>query len=175
MHIKDKTFELFITEETIQAEITRLANNINRDFQNQNPLFIGVLNGAFMFAADLLKNITVPSELTFVKVKSYDGTRSTGKINTLLGLENTVRGRHIIILEDIVDTGFTIQHLKEVLQSENPASIDIATLLFKPKALRIPIDLKYVGIRIPNQFVVGFGLDYDGQGRNLRNIYRLKM
>lgn len=176
MHLKDKTFELFITEETIQAEITRLAAGINGDFQNLNPLFIGVLNGAFMFAADLLKRITIPSEITFIKVKSYHGTQTTGLVHTLLGLEDTtITDRHIIILEDIVDTGLTIQHLKALLQKENPASIDVATLLFKPEALLTPIALKYVGIEIPNQFVVGYGLDYDGQGRNLRHIYRLKM
>lgn len=175
MHLKDKTFELFIKEETIQAEIARLAANINHDFENLNPLFIGVLNGAFMFAADLLKNITIPSEVTFIKVKSYRGIQSTGQIDTLLGLENTISNRHIIILEDIVDTGHTVQHLRELLQSENPASITMATLLFKPEALLTPVDLKYVGIEIPNQFVVGYGLDYNGQGRNLRHIYRLKM
>lgn len=176
MHLKDKTFELFITEETIQAEIARLAAGINGDFQDLNPLFIGVLNGAFMFAADLLKRITIPAELTFMKVKSYHGTQTTGRVHTLLGLEDTtITDRHIIILEDIVDTGLTMQHLKALLQKENPASIDVATLLFKPEALLAPIALKYVGIEIPNQFVVGYGLDYDGQGRNLRHIYRLKM
>lgn len=173
MHIKDKDFDLFLTEKDIQNKILWLAERINRDFQQQNPLFIGVLNGAFMFVADLMKNISIASELTFIKVKSYAGTQSTGKANTLLGLENDIENRHIIILEDIVDTGYTIQHIKNCLEPTNPASVEVATLLFKPSALLVPLDIKYIGFEISNQFVVGYGLDYDGQGRNFRNIYRL--
>lgn len=173
MHIKDRDFDLFLPEKDIQNKILQLAEYINRDFQHRNPLFVGVLNGAFMFAADLMKNITIASELTFIKVKSYAGTQSTGQINTLIGLEDNIENRHIIILEDIVDTGYTIQYIKKYLEPASPASVEIATLLFKPSALLVPLDIKYTGFEIPTQFVVGYGLDYDGQGRNLRDIYRL--
>lgn len=174
MHIIDKTFELLIPEEKILNEIKRLAQEINQHYQDLNPVFIGVLNGAFMFAADLLKNIDIPSEITFIKAKSYEGIQSTGHVSTRLGLEAPVKGRHIIILEDIVDSGYTINHLMEMLQDQKPASVNIASLLFKPEALKADLDIKYVGFSIPNQFVVGYGLDYDGQGRNLRDIYCLK-
>lgn len=173
MHLLDKTFELFIPEEKILNEIKRLAQEINQDYHNLNPMFIGVLNGAFIFTADLLKNIEIPSEITFIKAKSYEGTQSTGHVHTLLGLEVPVKDRHIIVLEDIVDSGYTIKHLLAMLQDQEPASVNIASLLFKPEALKADLDIKYVGFTIPNQFVVGYGLDYDGQGRNLRDIYRL--
>jgi hypoxanthine phosphoribosyltransferase len=175
MHIKDKIFEPYISEEVIQREIARVAAEINKDYQQLNPLFVSVLNGAFMFTSDLLKNISIPCELTFVRVKSYDGTRSTGQLSTLLGFGHPIRNRHIILLEDIVDSGLTIQHLKTLLQTEKPASVAVATLLLKPDALSIPLEVAYTGIEIPNQFVVGYGLDYDEQGRNLRDLYQLKM
>ncbi len=174
MRLQDKTFTLFIPEKEIQAEIRRVAGEINGDYQDRNPLFVGVLNGAFMFAADLMKNISIPCELTFVRVKSYAGTQRSGQVNTLIGLEHDIQQRHIIVLEDIVDTGFTLQYIKQLLQPANPASIEVATLLFKPEALAIPTTLRYVGLEIPNQFVVGYGLDYNGQGRNLRDLYQLK-
>ncbi len=173
MHIKDHTFGLFIPEKEIQEAVARLADRLNHDFRHLNPLFIGVLNGAFMFAADLLRNIHIPSELTFIKVKSYTGTQSTGTVNTLLGLDHPIQDRHLIIVEDIIDTGLTVQHLQEKLKQEKPASIHIATLLLKPEALLTPLSLTYVGFEIPNEFVVGYGLDYDGQGRNLRDIYKV--
>lgn len=170
----DKTFELYIPEESILNENRRLARQINHDYQELNPLFVGVLNGAYVFAADLLKNIDIPSEITFIKVKSYQGTQSTGQARTFLGLDTPVKGRHLIILEDIVDSGHTIQYLLKLLQHQAPASVSIASLLFKPEALQSDVAVRYVGFNIPNQFVVGYGLDYDGQGRNLRDIYRLR-
>ncbi len=174
MRLQDKSFELFIPEKKIQAAIRRVAGEINRDYHDRNPLFVGVLNGAFMFAADLMKNMAIPCEITFVRVQSYAGTQRSGQVKTLIGLEHDIRQRHVILLEDIVDSGFTVQHIQQQLQSANPASIEVATLLFKPEALAVPTTLRYVGIRIPNQFVVGYGLDYNGQGRNLRDIYQLK-
>lgn len=174
MHVKDKTFALFIPEKEIQKQVQRIAENINQDFYDRNPFFISVLNGAFMFAADLMKNIHIPCELTFIKVKSYAGTESTGQINTLLALESSVDNRHVIILEDIVDSGRTIQHIRQMLQPARPASVDVATLLFKPQSLITPVEIAYVGFEIPDQFVVGYGLDYEGHGRNLRDIYQLK-
>ncbi len=174
MHLIDKTFEPFISEEKILQQVKRVAQEINHDYTHLNPLFVGVLNGAFMFAADLLKNVTIPSEVTFIKVKSYEGIQSKGQVSNLIGLETPAEGRHIVILEDIVDSGHTIQHLLKMLQEQHPASIHIATLLFKPQSLQTDVQVKYVGFEIPPQFMVGYGLDYNGQGRNLRDIYRLK-
>ena len=174
MYLIDKTFEPFIPEEKILQEVHRVAQEINHDYVHLNPLFLVVLNGAFVFAADLLKNITVPSEITFIKVKSYEGIQSKGQVSNLIGLEMPVGDRHVVVLEDIVDSGHTIQHLLNMLQEQHPASVHTATLLFKPQSLQTDVQVKYVGFKIPPQFVVGYGLDYNGQGRNLRDIYRLK-
>ena len=170
IRIKDKQFKTFITEEQILKEVSRVAAEINRDLADENPLFLSVLNGSFMFASDLMKYISVPCEISFVKLASYAGTSSTGKVKELVGLGDDITGRTIVIVEDIVDTGFTMEHLLETLQARHPKAIYIATLLVKPDKLKVDLDIKYVAMRIPNDFIVGYGLDYDGYGRNYRDI-----
>ena len=164
IQIKDKRFTPFIPEERILKEVARVASEINRDLEGTNPLFLSVLNGAFMFAADLMRNLTIPSEISFVKLASYAGTSSTGKVKELVGLNDDIEGRTVVIVEDIVDTGLT-------LQAKKPKEIRIATLLLKPDKLKVELDIPYVAMRIPNDFIVGYGLDYDGLGRNYRDIY----
>lgn len=173
--VKDKSFILFLDEKTIQKRITELGFEISRDFENKNPVIIGVLNGSFMFLSDLSKKITVEAEVTFIKISSYSGESSTGKVKNLIGLESKLEGRHVIVVEDIVDTGLSMLHLNQQLQEKNPASISLVTLLHKPDALLHNIPLDYVGFEIPNKFVVGYGLDYDGYGRNIPEIYQLKL
>ncbi len=171
--VKDKEFRLSITAEQIREAIAREAARINSDFVGQEPLFLAVLNGSFMFAADLMRHITLPNEIAFVKMASYEGMGSTGKVKELIGLTQDIEGRHIVIVEDIVDTGLTMQHMLETLKAKNPASISICTLLLKPDKLQVELDVKYCALRIPNDFIVGYGLDYDGYGRNLADIYTL--
>ncbi len=174
MKIKNLHFEPYLSQQAIQEEVARLAKTINREHDGNDPIFIAVLNGAFIFMADLARHISIPSEITFVKVKSYEQLQSTGEHREFIGLEVPIEGRHLIIVEDIVDSGNTIQFLLKQLYDQHPASISVATLLFKPKALQHPIDVNYVCFRIPNDFVVGYGLDYDGLGRNLPDIHKLK-
>lgn len=171
IRIKDKEFTPFIPESEIQKEVARVANEINRDLAGQTPLLVSVLNGAFMFTADLMRNLTIENEVTFVKLASYEGTESTGSVKELVGLNESIEGRTIVIVEDIVDTGFTMKHLLETLKAMNPKEIRIASLLFKPEKLQVDLNIDYVAMRIPNDFIVGYGLDYDGQGRNYRDIY----
>ncbi len=172
--VKDKVFIPYLAHQDIQARIQTLAQQINADYQGLNPLFVAILNGSFMFAADLYKEITLPSQITFVKVASYRGTSSTGEVMTLLGMDMDLANRHVILIEDIVDTGKTLSELLPKLKSNNPASIQIAALLQKPEALKYPIDVKYVGFNIANEFIVGYGLDYDGYGRNLKDILKIE-
>ena len=171
IQIKDKRFTTFIPEERILREVERVASEINRDLEGTNPLFLSVLNGSFMFAADLMRNLTIPSEIFFVKLASYAGTSSTGKVKELVGLNDDIEGRTVVIVEDIVDTGVTMKHLLETLQAKNPKEIRIATLLLKPDKLKVDLNIHYIAMRIPNDFIVGYGLDYDGLGRNYRDIY----
>lgn len=171
--VKDKTFSLFIPEDKILKEVKRIAEQINKDFEGKEPIFLAVLNGAFVFAADLLKDISLPCEISFVKLASYQGVNTTGKIREVIGLNVDLIGRPVIIVEDIVDTGLTMAHMLELLERQNPASIDICTLLLKPGKLQVDLDIKYCCMEIPNDFIVGYGLDYDGQGRNTRDIYTL--
>lgn len=171
--INDKEFSKFITEEHIQREIARVASEINRDLAGQNPLFIGVLNGAFMFASDLMKAMDMPCEITFVKLASYKGDSSTGVVKKLFGLSENLEGRTVVIVEDIVDTGHTMKRLIADLQAMSPKAIHIATLLVKPGKLEVELDVKYAAMSIPNDFIVGYGLDYDGYGRNYRDIYKI--
>ena len=171
IHIKDKTFVSFITEDKILNEVSRVANEINRDLAGKEPLFLSVLNGSFMFASDLMKRITIPCEISFVKLASYAGTSTTGKVKELVGLNEDITGRTVVIVEDIVDTGITMKNLVETLKSKNPAEVRIATLLVKPDKLQVKLDIDYVAMNIPNDFIVGYGLDYDGKGRNYRDIY----
>lgn len=171
IRIKDKQFKTFITEEQIQKEVARVGEEINRDLADANPLFVSVLNGSFMFTADLMKHVSVPCEISFVKLASYAGTSSTGKVKELVGLNDDITGRTIVIVEDIIDTGLTMERLIETLKARNPKEIRIATLLVKPDKLKVGLDINYIAMSIPNDFIVGYGLDYDGLGRNYRDIY----
>ena len=170
IQIKDKRFKTFIPEQ-IMKEVARVADEINRDLSGTNPLFISVLNGSFMFTADLMKHLTMPCEVSFVKLASYEGTSSTGKVKELVGLGDDITGRTVVIVEDIVDTGLTMKQLVETLRARGPKDIKIATLLVKPDKLKVELDINYVAMNIPNDFIVGYGLDYDGLGRNYRDIY----
>lgn len=171
--VKDKQFKPYISSEIIAKEVRRMASEICHDLADQNPLFVVVLNGSFMFAADLLREITIPCEISFVKVASYHGTSSTGSVTELIGLTEEIGGRTVVIVEDIVDTGVTLEKLMGVLEKKNVKQIKIASALLKPDAYKKDIPVNYVGLKIPNDFVVGYGLDYDGQGRNLKDIYVL--
>lgn len=173
IQVKDREFEVFLKEEDIQKEIKRVASEINRDYIGKEPLFLCILNGAFMFAADLLKEVNVPCNVSFVKVASYSGTDSTGKVKELMGLNESVEGRHVIIVEDIVDTGYTMRDILDSLSEKNAASVQVCALLCKPDKLKVDLDLKYLALNIPNGFIVGYGLDYDGFGRNSRDIYKI--
>ena len=151
--------------------VKAVAERINTDMADKNPLLLAMLNGSFVFAADLMREITVPCEISFVKMSSYQGTSSTGKVKQLLGLNEDIKGRTVIIVEDIVESGLTLKTLLETLKEKEPADVQICTLLFKPDCLQVPLDIKYVAMEIPNDFILGYGLDYDQQGRNLRDIY----
>lgn len=172
--IHDKTFELFIRNDEIQAKIQTLASEINAEYAGKELVFIAVLNGAFMFAADLMKRIDLACEISFIKVSSYHGTASTGRVDEVIGLTTVIKNKHVILVEDIVDTGITMNKLFTLLQEEHPASIEIATLLYKPEAFKGKHVPKMVGFSIPNSFVVGYGLDYNEHGRNTEHIYQLK-
>ena len=169
--IHDKEFALSIPQEEILQEVKRVADEINRDYAGKRPLLLGVLNGSFMFVADLMKNLNIECEISFVKLSSYQGTTTTGAIREVLGLAESIAGRDIIIVEDIVDTGLTMQRMLESLGTRQPASVQIASLFLKPARLQVPIDVKYSAFTIPDRFIVGYGLDYDGLGRNLPNVY----
>jgi len=171
--LHDKSFGIYLPETDILSHIKAIAEKINQDYAQLNPLFIAVLNGSFMFASDLLKEVTVPCEISFMKVSSYENTSSTGFVTELVGLKEDVSGRHLVILEDIVDTGNTVVKILACLQEKNPASIEIATLLQKPECLQHELQVKYICREIQNDFVVGYGLDYNGLGRNLRDIYKV--
>lgn len=171
--IKDKTFETSIPEEEILKRVKNVAARISNDLADKNPLFIAVLNGSFVFAADLMREIQFPSEITFVRMASYEGTSSTGHVKEVLGLKEDITDRHIVIVEDIVDTGTTMKLMVEQLEALHPASIHICTLLLKPGKLQVPLNIEYAAMEIPNDFIVGYGLDYDQYGRGLRDIYTL--
>ena len=174
VRILDKDFELFIDADTIQESIKRIAADINNDLEGKSPVFIAILNGSFMFAGDLMKYVTVPSEITFVRIASYQGMKSTKNMKEVLGLKEDIKDRTVVILEDIVDTGHTIERLLSQFETHSPKEIKVATLLFKPKALVKDVKPDYVALSIPNDFIVGYGLDYDGYGRNLQDIYKIK-
>jgi hypoxanthine phosphoribosyltransferase len=171
--LHDLEFDLYISEAELNAAIDRLAREMKVKYSGKRPLFVGVLNGAFFFAAELMKRLDVECEITFVKVASYLGTSSTGRVTDLIGLNERIEGRHVVVLEDIVDTGNTVKHILDALADHHPASVSIATLLFKPDAYKQTIPIEHVAVRIPNDFVVGSGLDHDGLGRNLPGIYRI--
>lgn len=172
--LHDKTFEISIPEEKILGAVKQLAEQLNKDLKDvDKPLFISILNGSFMFTADLIKHISVPCEISFLKLSSYSGTESSGCVRELIGLTKSLEGRTVIILEDIVDSGKTLEELISTLESHKPKEVRLATLLFKPDAYKKDIKLDYIGLSIPNDFIVGYGLDYDELGRNLRDIYTL--
>lgn len=171
--IHDKYFEPFIRFEKIDNAINKIADNINSDIKGRTPIFLVILNGSFMFAGDLLKKIDLSCEVSFVKLASYVGTKSTKKVKQLIGFNEDIKGRTIIIVEDIVDSGITMEIVLGQLESMGAADVRIATLLFKPNAFEKSYKIDYVGIEIPNDFIVGYGLDYNNQGRNLRDIYKI--
>jgi hypoxanthine phosphoribosyltransferase len=171
--VHDKYFETFLSEQTIQEKIREIARSIDADYKDKRPLFIAILNGSFMFAADLFKHLTIDAEICFIKLASYKGVRSTGHVVTAIGLDQDLFNRDVVIVEDIVDTGKTLHVFLPQLEHQQPRSLKIAALLHKPEATHFSINIDYTGFRIPNKFVVGYGLDYDGLGRNLREIYQL--
>ncbi len=171
--VHDKTFEIYLPASVIQKAIVGLAEKINKDIDGKNPLFLVVLNGAFMFAADLLKHITTDCQISFVKLSSYMGTKTTQTVRELIGLDEVLRGRTVIIVEDIIDTGITMSETINKLQKLEATEVKLATLLFKPAAFQKDFKIDYIGLEIPNDFIVGYGLDYDGLGRNLPDIYKL--
>jgi hypoxanthine phosphoribosyltransferase len=173
VQVKDKQFELFISEDKLQNEIKRIADSICNDYLGKSPLFLVILNGSFMFASDLFKNIQLPVEISFIKVSSYSGVASTECVKELIGLNEDIEGRDVIIVEDVVDTGLTMKDTLALINAKNPSSVSICTLLFKPNKLQVNLDVKYVAMEIPDDFIVGYGLDYDGYGRNLRDIYKI--
>lgn len=174
IQINDKSFDVFIQESEIAAKILEISSTINTEYKDKELVFIAILNGAFMFASDLMKNITIPCEISFVKVSSYEGMSTSGRVDELIGLNTIIENKHVIILEDIVDTGITIDKIRTLLTIENPASLKVCTLLYKPSAFAGKHAPELVGFSIPNKFVVGYGLDYDEKGRNLKEIYQIK-
>lgn len=173
IQVRDKKFKTYISASEIREQVQRIGNEINRDYEGKCPLFIVILNGSFMFAADLFKELTIDAEISFVKLASYQGTKSTGQVVTLIGLDQNIAGRDVVIIEDIVDTGKTMHEFLPGLNNFSPASVKIVTLLHKPDALEFPVKLDYVGFNVPNKFLLGYGLDYDGIARNLKEIYQL--
>jgi hypoxanthine phosphoribosyltransferase len=172
--IKDKEFVPYITAHSIQQRVAEIGAEISKDFKEDCPILIGVLNGSFIFLSDLAKSISIPIEISFVKISSYSGTNSTGSIRNILGLDVNLNNRSVIIVEDIIDTGLSMKHLVEMIEKETPKRIAIASLLLKPDALVELIRVNYIGFEIPNKFVVGYGMDYEGFGRNLPELYQLK-
>ncbi len=171
--LHDKTFDTYISDAQIQEKIKLIAEQLNSDYAGKKPLFIAILNGSFMFAADLFKYITIDAEICFIKLASYKGMKSSGNVVTAIGLDQDIYGRDVVILEDIVDTGKTLHEFLPKLEHQQPRSLKIATLLHKPEATKFPLQIDYLGFTIPNKFVVGYGLDYDGLGRNLKEIFQL--
>lgn len=173
IQVLDKKFKMFIPSDKLQGRITELANEINKDLRDKDVVFFGILNGVFLFAADLFKRIDFPAQISFLKLASYEGTTSTGKIKELIGWNEDITGKTIVVIEDIVDTGNTLERIVGELALRKAADVKIATLLFKPEAYTRDIHIDYIGFEIPNNFVVGYGLDYDGYGRNYDSIYTL--
>ena len=172
--IKDKEFAPMISEAEIKERVKAVAQQISKDMEGKNPLLLAVLNGSFVFAADLVREITIPCEISFVKLASYQGTTSTGKVKEVIGINEDLSGRTIIIVEDIVESGLTMKRMIESIGTRNPESVNICTLLLKPDRLKTDLDIKYVAFSIPNDFILGYGLDYDQQARGLKDIYVLK-
>lgn len=172
--VLDREFEIYIPEEKILERVNEVAAKLNRDYKDRTPLLIGILNGSFVFAADLVRRLNFPHEIQFGKFSSYSGMDTTGTVRELIGISSELKDRDIIIVEDIIDTGTTMASLLDMLKSKGTRSIEICTLLMKPGKLQTPLNVKYCAMEIPNDFILGYGLDYDGQGRNLRDIYVVK-
>jgi hypoxanthine phosphoribosyltransferase len=173
IQVHDKQFKPYINAATIDAQVKKLAAQINTEYTGKKPLFVAILNGSFMFASDLFKQLSIEAEICFIKLASYKGTKSTGNVITSIGLDEPLTGRHVIVVEDIVDTGKTLFEFLPQLTVQQPASLKIASLLHKPTALEHPVIIDYLGFSVPNKFLLGYGLDYDGLGRNLKEIYQL--
>jgi hypoxanthine phosphoribosyltransferase len=173
IRVHDKTFETYLNEETIRTRVKEIAEALNKDYAGRCPLFIAILNGSFMFASDLFKYLTIDAEICFIKLASYKGMKSTGNVVTTIGLDDDLFGKDVVIIEDIVDTGKTLYNFLPKLEHQQPASIKLVALLHKPGATKFPLTIDYTGFSIPEKFVVGYGLDYDGLGRNLKEIYQL--
>lgn len=173
IQIQDKEFELYIPYEKIDKAVQNIADRLNRDYKEKNPLFLCILNGSFIFAADLFKKIDFPCEISFVKMASYSGTKSTENVRQLIGFDENVTGRSIVIIEDIIDSGLTMERVLEQLNAIGAAEIKIASLLYKPDAFKGNYAVDYIGMEIPNDFIVGYGLDYNQQGRNFKDIYKI--
>lgn len=171
--VHDKNFSLFIENQEIESRIKNLANQMSDDLNGKDPLFLGILNGSFMFAGELFKHLDIPCGISFLKLASYEGTSSTGKIKRLIGLNEDIKGKTVVIVEDIIDTGITIDNIVKQLKGYEPAEIKIATLLYKPEAYNDSYKIDYFCFDIPNDFIVGYGLDYNGFGRNLKHIYKI--
>lgn len=174
IQIHDKKFETYLSAEQIDEQIKRLASEINHDYTGKRPIFIAIMNGSFMFASDLFKELTIEAEICFIKLASYKGVKSTGQVVTSIGLDAVIKDRDVIVLEDIVDTGKTLSEFLPQLEHQSPSSLRVATLLHKPEALLHPVMMHYIGFKVPNKFLLGYGLDYDGLGRNLKEIFQLK-
>lgn len=172
--VHDKEFVPYLTEAEILEKVKELAAQLNLDYAGKKPLFISILNGSFMFSSDLFKYLTIEAEICFIKLASYKGTKSSGQVLTAIGLDTDINNRHIVILEDIIDTGKTMNHFLPQLYNQQPASLKIAVLLHKPEATVFPVTIDYTCFSIPNKFVLGYGLDYDGLGRNISELYQLK-
>lgn len=169
--VKDRQFSISITAEQIQQRVAEVAAQIDKDLAGKNPLFLAVLNGSFIFAADLMRGITTPSEISFVRLASYEGMGTTGRVKEVLGLTENLEGRTVVVIEDIIDSGFTMQKLMADLRQQNPAELRLVALLVKPGNMQVNLPIDYTCFSIPNDFIVGYGLDYDGYGRNLASIY----
>lgn len=171
IQVKDKTFRPLITADEIGKRVAEIGAQLSRDLEGKNPLFLAILNGSYVFAADLLRAITTPCEISFIRVSSYSGMQSTGTLTEVIGLKENIEGRTVVIVEDIIDSGFTMEGLVRSLKAKNPVDLRICTLLTKPGNLKVDLDIPYCAFNIPNDFIVGYGLDYDGYGRNLPSIY----
>lgn len=174
IQVLDKQFEVSIPESEIRRQVGRVASEITRDYEGQTPVFLAILNGSFIFAADLLREVSLPCEVSFVKLASYEGVNSTGRIHEMIGLNVDITGRPVIIIEDIVESGLTMAHMQETLRKHNPSSIDVCTLFLKPNKLKVQLDIRYRCFEIPDDFILGYGLDYNQQGRNTKDIYTIK-
>lgn len=174
IQVLDKQFEVSIPESEIRRQVGRVASEITRDYEGQTPVFLAILNGSFIFAADLLREVSLPCEVSFVKLASYEGVNSTGRIYEMIGLNVDITGRPVIIIEDIVESGLTMAHMLETLRKHNPSSIDVCTLFLKPNKLKVQLDIRYRCFEIPDDFILGYGLDYNQQGRNTKDIYTIK-